>query len=56
MIFGRNDRKILVGLADRRSKARILASPSGHGRRKRELLAQVLEARLDAREVWKLRS
>ena len=55
-IFGRNGRKILEGLAEGRSKARILASLSGCVRRKRELLEQVLEARLDAHGAWKLRS
>ena len=54
-IFGLNGRKILAGLAAGRSKAAILASLSGHVRRKRDLLEQVLEARLDPHAVWKLR-
>ena len=54
-IFGRNGRKILDGLAAGRSKAAILASLSGHVQPKRELLEQVLAARLDAHAVWKLR-
>ena len=54
-IFGLNGRKILAGLAAGRSKAAIRASLSGHVRRKRDLLEQVLEARLDPHAVWKLR-
>ena len=54
-IFGRNGRTILDGLAAGRSKAAILASLSGHVRHKRDLLEQVLAARLDPHAVWKLR-
>ena len=53
-IVGRYGRKILAGLAADDSQAEILASLSGHVRHKRELLAQGLEARLDAHAVWKL--
>ena len=53
--FGRNGRKILDGLAAGRSKAAILVSLSGHVQPKRELLEQLLAARLDTHAVWKLR-
>ena len=54
-IFGRNGRRILDGLAAGRSPTEILATLSGHVESKRALLAQVLEAELDAHAVWKLR-
>ena len=53
-IFGTNGRRILDGLAAGHSRGRILASLSGHVRRKRALLEAILEARLDACAVWKL--
>ncbi len=53
-IFGRNGRKILAGLTAGNSPDEILATLSGHVRHKRELLAQVLQAKLDAHAVWKL--
>ena len=53
-IFGRNGRKILEGLAAERTPDEILATLSGHVRHKRELLEQVLAAKLDAHAVWKL--
>ena len=54
-ILGMNGRRILDGLLAGRSKDRILASLSGHVRRKRELLEEVLEAGLRPHSVWRLR-
>ena len=53
-IFGMNGRRILDGLLAGRSKGQILASLSGHVRRKQELLAEVLEANLHPHSLWRL--
>ena len=53
-IFGRNGRKILDGLVAEHTPEVILASLSGHVQHKRELLGQVLAARLDEHALWKL--
>ena len=52
--FGRNGRKILDGLVAGRDQAEILAALSGHVQPKRELLEQVLAARLDEHALWQL--
>ena len=54
-IFGRNGRRILKGLLAGWPEARILASLSGHLRRKRELLPQVLETALNPHSLLRLR-
>ena len=51
----RRGRNGLDGLLAGRSKARILASLSGHVRRERELLAEVLEANLHPNSLGRLR-
>ena len=54
-ILGLNGRRILDGLVAGRTAEQILPTLSGHVRRKRELLEQVLEARPDAYSLFRLR-
>ena len=54
-ILGLNGRRILDGLVVGRTAEQILPTLSGHVRRKRELLEQVLEARPDAYSLFRLR-
>ena len=54
-ILGLNGRRILDGLVAGRTTAQILPTLSGHVRRKRVLLEQVLQARPDAYTLFRLR-